>query len=276
MMHLVDVSRLARREAPETAEVGCDFAEKGVAAVTDEILAQEGLKINWVELPTYNTIMAIAAGVGLLLVVALGRQILDPRARIVPEGWAVAFAILGVILTATGLHMTLTWPLASAGFAFDNIIFGEPALAFGVLLLGAALVTWRRASLLQAGDSQQRDGRAEYVRRVSAPASVFVFALGLACFAIAAAGWRYTLFAAPPQEPISGQFAEYPLVEATFISGLYVLVGIGSVLFPFALRGLSRVLLGITGVTWALAGLAFTLFGALNYFTHIGLIVNTQ
>ncbi|MEU0519377.1 hypothetical protein [Streptosporangium sp. NPDC006007] len=30
------------------------------------------------------------------------------------------------------------------------------------------------------------------------------------------------------------------------------------------------------GVGLLLAGLAFTLFGALNYFTHIGLIVNTM
>lgn len=108
------------------------------------------------------------------------------------------------------------------------------------------------------------------------PISIFVFALGLACFGIAAAGWTYTLFAAPTQEPISGAFAEYPKIEATFISRLYVLVRIGSVLTPFALHRLNRALLWIIGVAWALAGAAFTLFGALNYFTHIGLIVNTM
>lgn len=32
----------------------------------------------------------------------------------------------------------------------------------------------------------------------------------------------------------------------------------------------------MTGVVWGLAGLAFLLFGGLNYFTHIGLIVNTM
>ncbi|RGC68339.1 hypothetical protein C5N14_14000 [Micromonospora sp. MW-13] len=261
-----------------------------------DTLAQDGLKINWVEMPTYNTIMSVAAGVGLLLIVALGRQVLHRR-EIVPEGWAMAFVVLGAILAATGLHMTLTWPLASGGFAFDNIIFGEPALAFGVLLLAAGFVLWRRAPLFAAGsgdlaagsgdlaagtgDAGDRepavaDERLRYTRLVLAPISVFVFALGLACFAIAAAGWTYTLFAAPPEEPISGKFAEYPLVEATFISGLYVLVGVGAVLFPFALRRLRRPLVLIAGGAWALAGLAFLLFGALNYFTHIGLIVNTQ
>ncbi|MER5702544.1 DUF981 family protein [Micromonospora sp. NPDC002296] len=247
-----------------------------------DTLAQDGLKINWVEMPTYNTIMSLAAGVGLLLVVALGRQVLQ-RQEIVAEGWAMAFVVLGAILAATGLHMTLTWPLASGGFAFDNIIFGEPALAFGVLLLAAGFVLWRRAPLFagRAGDIEGRepvaaDERLRYTQRLLAPISVFVFALGLACFAIAAAGWTYTLFAAPPEEPISGQFADYPLVEATFISGLYVLVGVGAVLFPFALRRLRRPLLLIAGWAWGLAGLAFLLFGALNYFTHIGLIVNTQ
>ncbi|WBB73189.1 DUF981 domain-containing protein [Micromonospora sp. WMMD1128] len=239
------------------------------------VLAQDGLKINWVEMPTYNTIMSVAAGVGLLLVVALGRQLVDGR-EIAPEGWSMAFAVLGALLTATGLHMTLTWPLASGGFAFDNIIFGEPALAFGVLLLGSALVLWRRAPLFTTTADGAVDRRLELIRKLAAPISLFVFALGLCCFAIAAAGWAFTLFAAPPEEPISGQFADYPWIEATFISGLYVLVGIGAVLFPFALRQMRRPLLVVTGVAWTLAGLAFMLFGALNYFTHIGLIVHTQ
>jgi hypothetical protein len=32
----------------------------------------------------------------------------------------------------------------------------------------------------------------------------------------------------------------------------------------------------ITGITLGLSGIAFFLFGALNYFTHIGLIINTM
>jgi hypothetical protein len=64
------------------------------------------------------------------------------------------------------------------------------------------------------------------------------------------------------------------------MSGLFALVGIGCLAAPFALGavgqgGLSRAQ-RIVGVTWGLAGLAFLLFGALNFFTHIGLIVNTM
>jgi uncharacterized membrane protein len=127
-------------------------------------------------MPTYNTIMALAAGVGLLLVVALGWQLMTDR-PIATEGWAVAFVILGAILAVTGLHMTLTWPLASGGFAFDNIIFGEPSLGFGALMLGAAIVLWRRGALFAEASREDSGLRTEQVQRLVWPISIFVFAL---------------------------------------------------------------------------------------------------
>ncbi|MFE4974998.1 DUF981 family protein [Kitasatospora sp. NPDC056651] len=233
-------------------------------------LAASGLKIDWARMPTYNTIMSVAAGAGLLLVVALGRLLLVRRTGVTLDGWALAFAALGFTLVTTGLHMTLTWPLAGQGFPFDNVIFGEPALAFGVFLLTASFYLWKRGGDLLAADGADR------TTRVAAPISVFVFGMGLACFGIAAAGWRYTLFAAPPEEPISGEFSDWPWLEASFMSGLYVLVGVGALLFPFALRAPRRWMTPVIGVVWGLAGLAFLVFGGLNYFTHIGLIVNTM
>ncbi|MFF2407164.1 DUF981 domain-containing protein [Streptomyces sp. NPDC058092] len=234
------------------------------------LLAASGLKIDWAKMPTYNTIMAVAAGAGLLLVVALGRLLLAPDRTIIPEGWVLAFGAVGFTLVTTGLHMTLTWPLAGQGFPFDNIIFGEPALAFGVFLLAASCYLWKRGAELNSAD------RIVHTARVASPISVFVFGLGLACFGIAAAGWKYTLFAAPPEEPISGEFAKWPILEASFMSGLYVLVGIGALLFPFALRRPRSWLSPVIGVVWGLAGLVFLFFGGLNYFTHIGLIINTM
>ncbi|WP_258166552.1 DUF981 domain-containing protein [Paenibacillus sp. PCH8] len=41
------------------------------------------------------------------------------------EGGAVGFGITGIILTLTGAHMTLTWPLSKVGFPFDDIIFAN-------------------------------------------------------------------------------------------------------------------------------------------------------
>ncbi|RFU37183.1 DUF981 family protein [Actinomadura logoneensis] len=233
--------------------------------------AASDLKIDWTRMPTYNTIMAVAAGAGLLLVVGLGRRLLHPQLRVEAAGWGLAFGALGLILTVTGLHMTLTWPLAGQGFPFDNIVFGEPSLAFGVMMLMAALFLWKRGEALN-----EVPARGEVVARLAGPLSVFVFGMGLACFGIAAAGWKYQLFAAPPQEPISGKFAAHPWLEATFISGLYVLVGVGAVLFPFVLRTPRAWMVKIVGVVWVVAGVLFLLFGALNYFTHIGLIINTS
>lgn len=235
-----------------------------------------GLVIDWTQMPTYNTIMSLAAGAALLSLASLGRD-LQQRKAIHPEAWALNFGVLGFLLTLTGAHMTLTWPFAKY-FPFDNIIFEEPSLAFGVLLLGMALYLWKRAERFR----EPADPLAEIVA-VARPLSIFIVGLGLSLVAIACAGIAFRLFAAPPEEPISGRFAAYPWVEAVFMSGLFGLVGVAALLAPLTLRqlssgrpaapsGLSRLL----GVVTALAGLAFLLFGALNYYTHIGLIIRTN
>src|SRR5690625_3024821 len=235
-----------------------------------------GLKIDWAEMPTYNTIMAVAAGVALVGLVLFARELLKDPAGANTDGWALNFGVLGLILTPTGLHMTLTWPLASGGFAFDNIIFGETSLAFGVLLLAVGFYLWRSGASLIEVDIVPR------LARIARPISVFIAFLGLSLFAIAIAGVRYQLFAAPPEEPISGAFADYPLVEAIFISGLLAMIGIGALLFPYAAFKLSApdrqqtAVVPIIGWLWGIAGVIFALFGALNFFTHIGLIINTM
>lgn len=236
-------------------------------------IAHEALVIEWTQMPTYNTIMSVAAGAALLSVVWLGRGLQKGR-PVRLEGYAVAFLVLGAILTITGAHMTLTWPLAKY-FPFDNVIFGEPSLGFGILLLGSAILLWRRKDL---PDTEDRGGE---IASVIAPLGVVIVGFGLALGAIAFAGLIFQLFAAPPEEPISGAFAQWPWMEATFMSGMFGVTGIGAVLFPLALRGFRT---GsqrtgwqwIVGVCIGLPGLGFLLFGALNFFTHIGLIINTM
>ena len=78
-----------------------------------------------------------------------------------------------------------------------------------------------------------------------------------------------------PQEPISGILSGHPLIEAIFISGLYLLTGLGLILFPVALKWLSRRIGTAVGLLWAVPGVAIVAFGALNYLTHIGLIIHT-
>lgn len=244
--------------------------------------------IDWAAMPTYNTIMSVAVGAGLLAVVLLfvdlrkasgGDETSERRRSLSTDGWAIIFGVLGVLLTATGLHMTLSWPLAAGGFAFDNIIFGETSLAFGVIMLGAAIYLWKRGAELKADPAPLR-----LAARTARPLSIFIAALGLALFAIAIAGVTYQLFAAPPQEPISGAFADYPMIEATFMSLLFALVGVGAVVFPFAVNTVLRAPAGAksgcavktVGIMFTITGVFFVLFGAMNYFTHIGLVVNTM
>lgn len=235
-----------------------------------------GLVIDWTQMPTYNTIMAVAAGAALLSLASFGRD-LQRRKPVHPEGWALNFGILGFILTLTGAHMTLTWPFAKY-FPFDNIIFGEPSLAFGALLIGAAVYLWKRADQFRNSSEPLRD-----VVAVARPLSIFIVGLGLSLIAIACAGIAFQLFAAPPEEPVSGRFAAYPWVEAIFMSGLFALVGVAALVFPVVLRQLeanpqagSSGLARLLGLVMVLSGLAFLLFGALNYYTHIGLIIHTM
>jgi uncharacterized membrane protein len=225
-------------------------------------------------MPTYNTIMSISAGAALISLIRFARALMREK-DVHFESWALAFGVPGFILAVTGIHMSLTWPMAKY-FPYDNIIFGETSFGFGVLLLAATFYLWRRGpAITESGDPLR------YIARVAGPLSVFIVGLGLALVAIAMAGLVFQLFAAPPEEPISGLFAAYPWIEATFMSGMFGFVGIGAVLFPVALRDLSKgsPISGtqrIIGFVWGLSGLGFFLFGALNFFTHIGLIIHTM
>ncbi|AWB94803.1 hypothetical protein DCE93_03305 [Agromyces badenianii] len=224
---------------------------------------------------TYNTIMSVAAGAGLLTIVWFGWSLTRTAAPIRADAWSLSFAVPGVILFATGLHMTLTWPFATY-FPFDNIIFGETSLGFGVLLLAAAFYLWRRRD--EIADSGNAAGTVAAAFR---PLSIFIIGMGLSLIAIAFAGVIFQLFAAPPEEPISGSLSNYPWIETLFMSALFAGVGLGAVLFPFTLRSVedrrpTTLLQRVVALVWALTGLAFLLFGALNFFTHIGLIINTM
>ncbi|SYX84244.1 DUF981 family protein [Paenibacillus alvei] len=239
------------------------------------------MHIDWSSTQMYNTLMSIATGIGLLQMVRFGWLLRRGR-QVSLEGWAIGFAVSGFILTLLGGVMTLTWPLSKVGFPFDDIIFGEPSLAFGVMLLAGAVILWRMSNKISKNEQLSKDFKKdskvilEQTVEMARPLSYFASAMGLALISIAIAGVYFQLFAAPPEEPISGQFADYPMLEASFISGLYALTGIGAILLPFSLANRESFAVKIMSTVWTITGVAFTLFGALNYFTHIGLIVNTM
>jgi len=73
----------------------------------------------------YNTIVGLAAGVGLLLVSQLLKQFAN-AGPIQPEGFALAFGITGFIQTILGLTISMMSPYNKVLYA--NIMMGEPAL----------------------------------------------------------------------------------------------------------------------------------------------------
>lgn len=237
--------------------------------------------VNWAEMPTYNTIMALAGGVGLLMLALFLRDLVKARpgsaTTLSTDSYAMGFGVVGLIQFVTGVHMTLTWPLAKGGFPFDNIIFGETTLAFGTMLLFAALYLWRRGEVIAASDAPLVT-----MSRGMRPTSLFAGGMGLALFGITLAGFVYQFYAAPPQEPLSGFFAPWPLLEAAALSLLFFIVGVGAVLLPIAVYRTTeeapRAAEGIWNAIiwlWIIAGVMFALFGAMNFYTHIGFIVNT-
>ena len=230
----------------------------------------------------YNTIMAVAVGAGLLGVALLGRQIMH-RQAVAAEGWSLLFGVVGVILTILGFVMSITWPFRVPGTFTGNVLMGEPSVAFGLLLLAASFYLWQRRSVFAAVGSSsdaESDEALATLNRILKPVSIFVFATGLFMLACAVAWIRYRLGNAPSVEPLTGYLATVvlknaPIAESYFLGILWGLISLGGLLFPLALSNGSRMMYKVIFLAWLIAGCAFMGFGALNFYTHVGLISNT-
>lgn len=219
----------------------------------------------------YNELVAVTAGAGLIGVAAFLSHVVS-RKRIESEGWAAFFGVTGLLLFVLGVHTTVTWPFGGEGFEYANIAFGQPAAAFGALLLLAAVYLWRNRALF-AGDEVTAS---ESLLSAVKPAGIFVGALGLGMAVLAIAFVRYQLGAAPPEEPISGRFGHLPILEALFLGGLWGIVAVGALLFAIALWTDRPQLLRWVVWAWLIGGIVFLLFGAMNFYTHIGMYHNIE
>ncbi len=219
----------------------------------------------------YNELIAITAGAGLLGFAAFLSQLLGDK-RIDSEGWAGFFGITGLILFVLGVHTTVTWPYGGGGFEYANIAFGQPAAGFGALLLFAAVYLWRHRVLF-TGDVALAKATALTALK---PISIFVGTLGLGMAVLAIAFVRFQLGAAPPEEPISGRFGHLPILEALFLGGLWGIVAVGALLFAIALWTDRLHLLRWAVWAWVIGGVVFLLFGAMNFYTHIGMYYNIE
>ncbi len=226
----------------------------------------------------YNTLIGVAAGMTLITIPILARKLLIRREAIAPEGWSLVLGVNGIILTFLGGLMSVTWPLTAN--TPINIMFGEPTLLLGVLLLAAALFLWLRKGIVidVAGTAKQAANDAHaYIVKVLQPVSWLLFALGLVLLSCALAIWRFQIVgAAPAAEPITGLLNKWPVIENTFFVILYVLPAIGLLLTPFALRNIHGPLFKIAGWCLVVAGVLFLLFSAMNYYTHMGMLVNLE
>ncbi len=217
----------------------------------------------------YNELVAITAGAGLLGFAAFLADLIRSK-RINSEGWAAFFGTTGLLLLVTGLHTTLTWPFGGDGFEYANIAFGQPAAGFGALLLLAAVYLWRHRTMF-AGDVELAKETAFAALK---PGGIFVGALGLAMAVLAITFVRFQLGAAPPEEPISGRFGHLPIIEALFLGGVWGVVALGALLFAIALWTDRLRLLQWAVWAWVVGGVVFLLFGAMNFYTHIGMYDN--
>jgi len=217
----------------------------------------------------YNELVAVSAGAGLLGFAWFLARLIRGK-RIDSEGWAAFFGVTGLLLLALGLHTTVTWPFGGDGFEYANVAFGQPAAGFGALLLFAAVYLWRHRALFAAEPDEANATALAALK----PISVFVGALGLAMGVLAITFVRFQLGAAPAEEPISGRFGHLPILEALFLGGLWGVVAVGALLFAIAQLLDRPSLLPWAVRAWVVGGAVFLLFGAMNYYTHIGMYFN--
>lgn len=89
----------------------------------------------------YLTVMLLNLVAGLVLIAC---WIFADFGRASQQRWVVGFLMTAVLALATGLHMTLTWPLPGS----FNIVFGEMGLLFGILMLGLTVAVRYELDLL--------------------------------------------------------------------------------------------------------------------------------
>src|SRR5262249_48175956 len=143
--------------------------------------------------------------------------------------------------------------------------------------LAAAFFLWRKQDVfIDLGHGNEKSIRARaYVTNVMRPVSVWIFASGLMMASLVVAIVYYQLGHAPPQEPISGYFAD-SWVEPGFLALLWGFISLGALLAPFALLTWNRKVVHVAANCWGIAGVLLVLFSAMNYFTHIGLLIKTS
>jgi putative membrane protein len=176
----------------------------------------------------YLTVMMVAVVAGAVLTIVYGLMFLNaPVADQKQWGWA--FGLVGLLLGVTGLHLVLTWPLPGA----YNIVMGEPALYFGLVLLGTAFA-------IRAGESLM-------------PLAVLAFFGGLANVFLTIAMLVHGLSRNPPLWAIA-----------------YAAIGLAAILSPVVVHRVRALRWAplVAGVLLAIGALIFAVGGYGAYLEH--------
>ena len=218
----------------------------------------------------YNELVAITAGAGLLGFAWFLAHLIRNK-RIDSEGWAGFFGVTGLLLLVarTAHHGDLALRRRRLRVRQHRLRstrgrIRRPAAASPLCTCGAN----ERSS-----PATSRLPNATALAALK-PISIFVGALGLAMAVLAITFVRFQLGAAPPEEPISGRFGHLPILEALFLGGLWGVVAVGALLFAIALLTDRPQLLRWAVWAWIVGGVVFLLFGAMNFYTHIGMYYN--
>lgn len=222
--------------------------------------------------------MGLAASAALLLLVAFPRY--GARAPIaVRRAWASTLGALGGLLVLLGLHLNFVWPLPGVA----NIVFGEPSLLFGVLLITAAVIIYRTPiddghNSIESADRSEQGWRTRWddaelpselavtlrpVGYVGALAGVMTILLGWATAAFAE-----IVFRAPAMEWPTGIVAGTG-IEVVYMTGTYTILGLGAIVLPFGLHNPSR--LRTAGKLLTIAGLLLLFITLISFIGHITL-----
>ncbi len=225
-----------------------------------------------------NTVIGFLAGIALLLLVIFARHAATADRRI-RQAWAWVFATLGGTLFVFGFHTTVTWPLLGAG----NLIFGEPSVIFGVILLAAAGIIHQTP--LEGAEDQTtettlrsfnpfivqgvEDIPEELLVALQPLAFVSAFTgLMLILLAIGGAALGEIVFRPPPNEYPTGMIAGTG-IESIYFIVTYGVLGTGTILLPIALH--NRSWLRPVAYLFVLAGILLLLITYVSFLGHISL-----
>lgn len=222
----------------------------------------------------YMGLMGLLLSFAMLAVPIFGNQVLVKNQPVPLAPWAWTFGATGAGLVATGAHMTLTWPLIDVPdpqcCRSINLMFGEPSLIFGLVLLATAgSLAWvgKKLEPLNTGQLVDLVQRTDVVRTAITAPAWLAAAGGALLIPMGIAGLVFQKFVPPPTEwyGFVGSFETY------YVSFMYLAGGLACIVLPFGLTRRSLPLMRFSGFTLATVGVLLLILTLAGTFGHIEL-----